>query len=52
MSLVTKMANSSNEVVKFLNKLAKKAKPHAKKDMKDLNEIAKKFKINSIEAWI
>ena len=51
MSLVTKMANSSDEVVKFLNKLAKKAKPHAKKDMKDLNEIAKKFKINSIEAW-
>ena len=51
MSLVTKMANSSDEVVKFLNKLAKKAKPHAKKDMKDLNEIAKKFKIDSIEAW-
>ena len=51
MSLVTKMANSSDEVVKFLNKLAKKAKPHAKKDMKDLNEIAKKFNINSIEAW-
>ena len=51
MSLVTKMANSSNEVVKFLNKLATKAKPHAKKDMKDLNEIAKKFKIDRIEAW-
>ena len=51
MSLVTKMANSSDEVVKFLNKLAKKAKPHATKDMKDLNEIAKKFNINSIEAW-
>ncbi len=51
MSLVTKMANSSDDVVKFLNKLAKKAKPHAKKDMKDLNEIAKKFKIDSIEAW-
>ncbi len=51
MSLVTKMANSSDEVVKFLNKLAKKAKPYAKKDMKDLNEIAKKFNINSIEAW-
>jgi oligopeptidase A len=33
MSLVTKMANSSNEVVKFLNKLATKAKPHAKKEI-------------------
>jgi oligopeptidase A len=51
MSLVTKMANSSEEVVKFLKKLAKKAKPHAKKDIKDLNEIAKKFQIDSIEAW-
>jgi len=51
MSLVTKMANSSEEVVKFLKRLAKKAKPHAKKDIKDLNEIAKKFQIDSIEAW-
>ncbi len=51
MSLATKMANSSNEVVKFLNKLAKKSKPYAKKDMKELNEIAKHYDIDYIEAW-
>ena len=51
MSLATKMANSSNEVVKFLNKLAKKSKPYAKKDMKELNEIAKHYDIDNIEAW-
>ena len=51
MSLATKMANSSNEVVKFLNKLAKKSKPYAKKDMKELNEIAKHYDIDNNEAW-
>ena len=51
MSLVTKMANSSNEIIKFLNKLAKKSKPFAKKDMVDIDLIAKKFNIKNVEAW-
>ena len=50
-SLATKMANSSNEVIKFLNKLAKKARPYAVKDMNDLKKHAQKFGIKKIEAW-
>tara|TARA_B100000035_G_scaffold24868_1_gene19503 strand:- start:10256 stop:12187 length:1932 start_codon:yes stop_codon:yes gene_type:complete len=51
MSLVSKMANSSDEVIRFLIKLAKKAKPYAKKDMKELTDMAKKHDIDIIEAW-
>ena len=51
MSLSTKMATSSMEVIKFLNKLAKKSKSHALQDMKDLIEIAKIYNIDEIEAW-
>ena len=51
MSLSTKMATSSMEVIKFLNKLAKKSKSHALQDMKDLIEIATIYNIDEIEAW-
>ena len=51
MSLSTKMATSSMEVIKFLNKLAKKSKSHALQDMKDLKEIATIYNIDEIEAW-
>ena len=51
MSLLTKMATSSMEVIKFLNKLAKKSKSHALQDMKDLKEIATIYNIDEIEAW-
>ncbi len=51
MSLSTKMATSSMEVIKFLNKLAKKSKSHALQDMKDLIEIAPIYNIDEIEAW-
>ncbi|MDA7751214.1 M3 family metallopeptidase [Methylophilaceae bacterium] len=51
MSLTTKMAKSSDEIVKFLNNLAKKAKPFAVKDMKELVKIGNRYNIDKIEAW-
>jgi len=50
-SLATKMASSSNEVINFLDKLAKKARPYAVKDMNDLKKHAQKYGIKKIEAW-
>ena len=48
MALTTKMANSSNEVIKFLEDLANKAKPFASKDMDDLIIHGAKQNINDI----
>ena len=51
MSLVTKMAKSSEEVITFLTDLANKAKPFALKDMDELQAFAKTLKIDHLEAW-
>ena len=51
MSLVTKMAKSSEEVINFLIDLANKAKPFALKDMDELKSFAKTLKIDKLEAW-
>lgn len=51
MSLVTKMAKSSEEVITFLMDLANKAKPFAIKDMNELKSFAKTLKIETLEAW-
>ena len=51
MALTTKMANSSKEVINFLEDLANKAKPFASKDMNDLINYGHKLNINDIEAW-
>jgi len=51
MALTTKMANSSKEVINFLEDLANKAKPFASKDMVDLKNYGHKLKIKNIEAW-
>jgi oligopeptidase A len=40
-SLATKMANSSEEVVAFLRDLASRAKPYAMKDVTEMREFAK-----------
>ena len=51
MALKTKMAKSSNEVIKFLESLSSKAKPFAKKDMIDIKKYGKKINIKQVEAW-
>jgi len=51
MSLVTKMAKSSEEVVSFLIDLANKAKPFALKDMDELKSFSKTLNIEKLEAW-
>ena len=51
MALETKMANSSNEVISFLDNLADKARSFAKKDMSDIEDYGRKFNISSVEAW-
>ena len=51
MSLVSKMAKSSEEVITFLMDLANKAKPFALKDMDELKSFAKILKIEKLEAW-
>ncbi len=47
LSLATKMAESSDEVTSFLEELAKKSKPQAKKELSDLE----KFAGQKLEAW-
>jgi oligopeptidase A len=51
MSLVKKMAKSSEEVIGFLMNLAKKAKPFALKDMDELKSFSKTLNIEKLEAW-
>lgn len=51
LSLATKMADTPAQVTEFLETLAKKAKPYAKRDMQELTEYAKTLGINQIEAW-
>lgn len=51
-SLATKMANSVDEVTAFLEKLAKQAKPFAKKELQTLQTYAaEKLAIDDIQAW-
>ncbi|GAB1826730.1 M3 family metallopeptidase [uncultured Turicimonas sp.] len=51
-SLVMKMADSPEEVIKFLRELASKAKPAAKKDMEELLKFAKEdLKLEDPKAW-
>jgi oligopeptidase A len=51
MSLATKMANSSAQVIEFLDTLAKRAKPFAEGDMQELTDYAKKLGISDMQAW-
>ncbi|MFM7481494.1 MAG: M3 family metallopeptidase [Candidatus Methylopumilus sp.] len=51
MSLITKMAKSSEEVIGFLIDLANKAKPFALKDMDELKSFSKTLNIEKLEAW-
>lgn len=51
LSLATKMADTPQQVIDFLNNLAKKAKPFAEQDMRELTDYAKKLGIHDMQAW-
>ncbi|OUW03829.1 MAG: hypothetical protein CBD16_02945 [Betaproteobacteria bacterium TMED156] len=52
MSLASKMADSPEQVIKFLSDLAKAARPFAVKDLENLKKFASaKLDINKIEPW-
>ncbi|WP_047540718.1 M3 family metallopeptidase [Methylotenera versatilis] len=51
LSLATKMADTPKQVTDFLDTLAKRAKPYAEKDMRELLAYAKKLGINDLQAW-
>lgn len=51
-SLVTKMASSPQQVLEFLRKLAKKAKPYAERDLQELKQYAaERLGFSTLEAW-
>lgn len=50
-SLATKMAKHESDVLNFLNELLHKSKPTAKKELAELSQFAKKFKITKMQAW-
>lgn len=51
-SLATKMAKTSDEVMNFLNDLAKASYPHAKNEYKELAEFAnKEFHVAELAPW-
>ena len=51
-SLVTKMAESTDQVLAFLRELADKAKPFAERDLRDLSEFARAtLGLETLEPW-
>ncbi|HEY8355799.1 MAG TPA: M3 family metallopeptidase [Methylophilaceae bacterium] len=51
MSLATKMADSPQQVIEFLDTLAKRAKPYAERDMQELIEYGRKLGLDDLQAW-
>lgn len=52
LSLATKMANSPQQVIDFLEELAEKSKIQAQQDLDELRTFARKhFNINELQAW-
>jgi len=52
LSLVTKMANSPDEVIDFLEDLAQKSLPQARQDLADLQKFAlENYGIENLQAW-
>ena len=51
LSLATKMADTPQQVIDFLENLAKKAKPYAAQDKLELEAYAKQLSINDMQAW-
>ena len=51
-SLASKMASTPKQVLGFLTDLAVKAKPYAKRDLKELQQFAfEQFGLKSLESW-
>ena len=51
-SLATKMADSSEQVLSFLNDLAKRSKPQAEQELNELQRFAQQeFAVESLQAW-
>ncbi len=51
-SLATKMADSSDDVIDFLEQLAEKSKPIAEQDLQELRDFAQQeLGLNDIQAW-
>jgi len=52
LSLATKMADSPDQVIEFLEELAAKARPQAQREWRELNEFAKaEFDKEQLNAW-
>lgn len=51
MSLATKMADSPQQVIDFLQNLAQRAKLYAQQDMQELQTYAAKLGISDMQAW-
>ncbi|MCW8956695.1 MAG: M3 family metallopeptidase [Gammaproteobacteria bacterium] len=52
LSIADKMAETTTDVIKFLNELVAKSKPQAEKECHELNEFAKKeLSIEDFSAW-
>lgn len=51
LSLATKVANTPEEVISFLDHLALKAKPIAEKEYSEIKSFAKKLGRDSLEPW-
>ncbi len=51
LSLATKMADTPQQVIEFLQTLAASAKPYAEQDMRELVEYANKLNITDMQAW-
>jgi len=51
-SLATKMADSSEQVLEFLNDLALRSKPQAEKELAELNDFAQsEYEVADLQAW-
>ncbi|MDP1558597.1 MAG: M3 family metallopeptidase [Nitrosomonas sp.] len=51
-SLATKMATTPHQVLNFLGELAAKARPHAERDLQEMQQFAtEKLNLNKLEAW-
>jgi oligopeptidase A len=51
LSLATKMADTPQQVIDFLDTLAKRAKPYAEKDVQELKDYAAQLGIDSMQSW-